>query len=85
MKCPKCNMENKDGAKLCKKCGTELNIPPVLWKPSWKWHVRALVIIYTCLIIAFFLMNHLLKPYLRQIPNDVTPWLKDLPKEESVG
>jgi antibiotic biosynthesis monooxygenase (ABM) superfamily enzyme len=84
MKCPKCQSENKDGVKTCKKCGTDLSQPP-LWKPTWQWHLRVLGVIYVVLIVVFFALNSLLKPYLRQIPKDITPWLKDVPKLEKVG
>ncbi|OIO74606.1 MAG: hypothetical protein AUJ85_05220 [Elusimicrobia bacterium CG1_02_37_114] len=80
MKCPKCNAENKNDAKICKKCGTQIIVEP-LWKPSWKWHVKTLAIIYVFLIILFFLLNWLLKPYMRQLPKDVTPWLNKEVKE----
>lgn len=84
MKCPKCQIENKENAKTCRKCGTDLVQVP-LWRPSWKWHARTLAIIYGLLIVMFFLLNHVLQPYLRQIPKDITPWLKDMPKQEAVG
>ncbi len=84
MKCPKCQLDNKDGAKACRKCGADLT-PAPLWRPSWMWHARVLVVIYAVLITLFFLMNSLLKPYLRQIPRDITPWLKDQPQKEAVG
>jgi hypothetical protein len=84
MKCPKCQIENKEGAKSCRKCGTDL-VQVALWRPSWKWHVRTLVIIYGLLIIAFFVLNQVLKPYMRQIPGDITPWLNAAPKQEAVG
>jgi|AGTN01.2.fsa_nt_gi hypothetical protein len=84
MKCPKCQIENKEGAKICRKCGTDLAQKP-LWKPSWKWHGRTLAVIYAVLIVLFFTLNALLKPYMREIPKDITPWLKDLPKQEAVG
>lgn len=84
MKCPKCQIENKEGAKACRKCGTDLAQKP-LWKPSWKWHGRTLVIIYAALIVIFLALNVVLKPYMRQIPKDITPWLKDMPKQEALG
>jgi DNA-directed RNA polymerase subunit RPC12/RpoP len=74
MKCPKCGTENKDDAKVCRKCGAELIVKPV-WKPDWKWHLKALAIIYVSLILIFFLVNMWLGPYLRKMPKDVTPWL----------
>ena len=73
MKCPSCATENKDNVLQCKKCGSAL---VVMWAPTKAWHIRTLSVIYACLIVAFFLLSHLLKPYLREIPPDVTPWLK---------
>jgi hypothetical protein len=76
MKCPSCNVDNKDTARNCKKCGMAFDVEPI-WSPTWQWHAKSLGIIYACLIIAYFLLNIFLKPYLRQIPMEVTPWLKD--------
>ncbi|MCX5779138.1 MAG: hypothetical protein NTU66_07990 [Elusimicrobia bacterium] len=84
MKCPKCAFENKETAIKCTTCGIEL--PTVsLWKPTWRWHLTALAAIYGFLIVLFFVLNIVLKPYLRQIPKDITPWLKDTVKIEKVG
>jgi hypothetical protein len=80
MKCPKCQFENKETAKLCKKCGAEMS-PVAVWKPTWRWHATTLAIIYAVLIVLFFSMNHILKPYMRKIPKDITPWLNDMPKQ----
>jgi hypothetical protein len=85
MKCPKCQTENKEEAKLCKKCRADLYPPLPLWRPSWKWHAKVLVSVYAVLLVLFFSLNFLLKPYLRQIPKDITPWLKDVPKQDKVG
>ena len=84
MKCPKCHNENREGARSCKKCGFEF-ASDAIWKPTWKWHLKTLAVIYSVLIVLFFVLNIVLKPYLRQIPKDITPWLKDVPKKESVG
>ncbi|MBI3013422.1 MAG: hypothetical protein HYY63_07345 [Elusimicrobia bacterium] len=75
MKCPACKTDNKDTAKNCKKCGSILMIQP-MWSPTWKWHAKTLGFIYLGLIFLFFLLNWFLGPYLRQIPPEVTPWLK---------
>lgn len=74
MKCPSCNSDNKENARNCRKCGTSLVIQPI-WAPTWQWHAKTLGIIYVCLIILFFVLNHALKPYMRNIPPEVTPWL----------
>ena len=66
MKCPKCNQENRESAKFCSKCGTSLTILP-FWMPTWKWHLRVLGVIYIALIILFFLLQVLLKSYVRPI------------------
>ena len=79
MKCAKCQTENKDSVKNCKKCGSELNALP-LWRPNAKWHLAVLGSIYGLLLVLFFVLNIVLKPYLRQIPADITPWLKASPK-----
>lgn len=80
MKCLNCNQENKDTAKLCKKCGRDLAIPPA-WFPDWKWHARTLGVIYACVTIGYLAATYLLKqlppPYhIRKIPPEMTPWLK---------
>lgn len=84
MKCQYCQTDNKDGVKACRKCGADLQ-KVALWKPGWRWHAQTLLIIYGVLLIAFFLLNHFLKPYMRQIPKDITPWLQHMPKQEQVG
>jgi len=81
MKCFKCGTENKDGAKVCKKCGSSLisqSIP--VWQPTWKWHIKVLIIIYVSLIIVYFFLNWLLKPYMRKLPPEITPWLEQKKK-----
>jgi hypothetical protein len=80
MKCPSCSHENKDSAKLCKKCGHDLTIAPA-WFPDWKWHARTLGIIYTGIIVFYFVVSFALRrlpaPYnIRQIPPEMTPWLQ---------
>jgi antibiotic biosynthesis monooxygenase (ABM) superfamily enzyme len=80
MKCLVCQTDNKEGVKSCRKCGVDLNLSP-LWRPNWKWHLKVLGGIYVVLIIAYFaitaFLDHLPKPYrMREIPPDVTPWLK---------
>jgi len=80
VQCISCGQENKDSAKLCKKCGRDLSIPEA-WFPDWKWHGRTLGIIYACVIAVYFGVSYFLKqlpqPYhIRKIPPEVTPWLK---------
>lgn len=74
MKCPQCQADNKDQSKACRKCGMNLQLPP-LWRPSWAWHRRTLLIIYVVLAAVFFLVRAFLKPYVRQLPSDIAPWM----------
>jgi len=80
MKCPSCQADNKDGSKSCRKCGMNLQLPP-LWQPTWAWHRKTLLIIYAVLIVTFFLVRAWLKPYVRKLPPEITPWLH--PKGET--
>ncbi len=85
MKCPQCQVENKDLAKSCRKCGMNLQLPP-LWQPTWAWHAKTLGIIYAVLIVLFFTAKSVLKPYVRHLPAEVTPWMHgkgstDAPKQ----
>ncbi|MFA5139494.1 MAG: zinc-ribbon domain-containing protein [Elusimicrobiota bacterium] len=80
MKCPNCSQENKDTAKVCKKCGRDLTMPPA-WFPDWRWHTRTLAVIYLCVTVFYlattFALRQLPKPYdIRQIPPELTPWLQ---------
>lgn len=78
--CPNCNTQQKVKVKNCKKCGWDLNAPPA-WMPTWKWHLKTLGIIYAILIVAYFVIDawltRLPPPFdIRDIPPEVTPWLK---------
>ena len=74
MKCPQCQVDNKDQARSCRKCGMNLQQPPI-WQPTWRWHAKTLGSIYVVLIVLFFVMKSALKPYIRHLPPEVTPWL----------
>lgn len=76
MKCPQCQADNKDQSKSCRKCGQDLQLPP-LWQPTWAWHRKTLIIIYAAVLVAFFALRIALKPYVRELPPDVTPWLHE--------
>ena len=81
MKCLVCQTDNKEGAKVCRKCGINMQLEP-LWKPTWKWHAKTLGIIYVCLIVLYFVISTFLtripEPYrMRTVPKDITPWLKN--------
>ena len=54
------------------------------WKPDFKWLFKTFIFVYVFVIILFFLLNILLKPYMRQRPAEITPWL-DKNKTESVS
>lgn len=45
------------------------------WMPSLKWLGKTFAIILVFVIVAFFALNFLLKPYMRNIPSQITPWL----------
>ena len=80
MKCLNCGQENKETAKNCKKCSRDLTLAPA-WFPDWRWHVRTLSAIYILLIVAFLTAKWFLRklppPYhIREIPAEMTPWLK---------
>lgn len=53
------------------------------WKPDFKWLIKTFVIVYAMIIILFLLLTFLLKPYMRQRPMEITPWL-DKNKTENV-
>lgn len=83
MKCTNCGQENKDASKECRKCGRDLAVSPA-WFPDARWHLRTLGIIYGVLIAFYFSVSALLaklpRPYhLREIPIEMTPWLKKGP------
>jgi hypothetical protein len=79
-----CGQENKDSAKTCKKCSRDLSVPPA-WFPDFRWHLKTLGIIYAVLVVFYFAVSFALKklpkPYhIRQIPVEMTPWLRRGPK-----
>ena len=84
MKCLKCQTENRDNQKTCKKCGSDMHQIEI-WQPTWKWHFRVLAVIYGGLIVLFILLNIILKPYMRKIPVQITPWLEEMTKTETKG
>ncbi|MBI4677911.1 MAG: zinc ribbon domain-containing protein [Elusimicrobia bacterium] len=80
MKCSNCGQDNRDSAKVCRKCGRDLATPPA-WFPDARWHLRTLGIIYAVLVVFYFgvsfLLRKLPKPYhIREIAPELTPWLK---------
>lgn len=51
------------------------------WKPTYKWMATVAGIILITLIVVFFVLNIVLKPYMRELPAEITPWLKKPAKE----
>jgi len=82
IKCPKCGTKNPDKSPFCRRCKTRFDSPKVplkqeiIWQPDWKWHLKTLAIIYAVVVALYLGMNSILKPYIRNMPEDVTPWLK---------
>jgi hypothetical protein len=78
-------MKNKDKFPKAAKAAAAPTPEPVItepvWAPTWKWHLTTLAIIYVCLTGAYFsvsyFLSHVPPPYkLREIPKELTPWLK---------
>lgn len=51
------------------------------WRPTWWWHVKTLLVIYVLLTVVFFVVDRFLsrlpEPHrLRDVPPEMTPWLK---------
>jgi len=53
-----------------------------VWQPNLKWFLKVLITMYIFITIAFFVVNFLLKPYMRDIPKEITPWLNKTVAEE---
>jgi hypothetical protein len=47
-----------------------------LWRPTYRWYIKTASFVLILLSIIFFILNILLKPYMREISEDITPWLK---------
>jgi hypothetical protein len=80
MKCLNCGQDNKETAKNCRKCGRDMSTPPA-WFPDGIWHLKTLGVIYAVIIAAYYCISFALrtlpKPYnIRNIPIEVTPWLR---------
>jgi hypothetical protein len=52
----------------------DLQLSP-LWQPTWAWHRRTLIAIYIVLAVVFVVVRMLLKPYVRHLPPEITPWM----------
>ena len=53
----------------------EKNTEEKTWMPSLKWLFKSFLIIVFIVVASFFILNFLLKPYMRDIPMEITPWL----------
>jgi uncharacterized membrane protein YvbJ len=87
MRCPYCGAENKDTARFCKKCRKDLRVKTAaaiepLWQPTLKWYGKMLLIIYAGLVVIYIVASAVLKPYIRKIPKEVTPWLEEKPAQK---
>ncbi|MDR3112351.1 MAG: hypothetical protein LBU55_04190 [Elusimicrobiota bacterium] len=58
-----------------KKC-TETELQQQTWQPSYLWYFKVSVAIFVFLIMSFFTLNILLKPYMRVLSPEITPWLR---------
>lgn len=55
-----------------------------VWLPDLKWLVKVLIIVYVVIVVGFFTANYFLKPYMRDIPKEITPWLNSSGQNNSV-
>jgi hypothetical protein len=51
-----------------------------VWKPTYFWYGKVFMIIFVLLSILFFVLNIVLKPYMRKIDPELIPWLKEAQK-----
>jgi len=65
---------NRQSPKPVKKAVRVEDLPP-LWRPTWAWHRKTLIIIYATVVVLFLLAKVWLKPYVRELPPEITPWL----------
>ena len=79
MKCYNSQTENKDTAKICKSCGADLMYAP--WRPTWKWHLKVLGIIYVIVIVLFFVARFFLNKFDRNLPT----WESEYPMYEKMA
>ena len=54
------------------------------WMPTFTWLCKSFLVIMVFLVVAFFSLNFLLKPYMRDIPSEITPWLDKAPQQTEV-
>lgn len=71
----------KAAAKPAPREGPRADAAASLWSPDWRWHLKALLAIYAVLAVLYFVVGQFLsrvpEPYrMRDIPPEMTPWLK---------
>ncbi len=79
--CGKCGVRLSEGEKKHAHGGAAASVKEDFWKPDWKWHLKVLGGIYLLLVVMFFVLDNFLanlpEPYkMRDIPQEMTPWLK---------
>lgn len=55
MQCDNCKAQNKQGVKICRRCGSVLDL--AAYQPSWKWSLKVLLVIYALLIAGYVLLR----------------------------
>ncbi|WP_372519038.1 hypothetical protein [Candidatus Ruminimicrobiellum ovillum] len=55
------------------------------WMPTFTWLCKSFLVITVFLVITFFSLNFLLKPYMRDIPSEITPWLEKNPQQTEIA
>ena len=55
------------------------------WMPTFTWLCKSFFIIMVFLVVSFFSLNFLLKPYMRDIPAEITPWLVKTPQQTEIA
>jgi hypothetical protein len=46
-----------------------------VWNPTYGWYIKTTGVVLIFLVIIFFVLNMWLKPYMREIPHEIAPWL----------
>ncbi|MCL2390920.1 MAG: hypothetical protein FWD54_06825 [Endomicrobia bacterium] len=68
-------MKDKTKAPSAQPALEENNRKAIPWQPTYKWFAKTSAIIFVALLIIFFALNILFKPYMRKISSEITPWL----------
>jgi hypothetical protein len=48
----------------------------IFWRPFYSWYIKTCAVVLGVLTVLFFTLNIVLKPYMRQINLELTPWIK---------